>query len=728
MEKQNPNRTILSAVDIDSGEIINAETLNNTTYAKYYRRRINNKDEKFICLHCEKELGIRPDNSNKDIPTYHFYHKNNYTECGLLKGKLSKIEREKLNKIYASKESKRHKELKQKIYNKLLKVELVEKGTVKVEQWIFENNKLERRPDVFCIYDGKKIAFEIQISELSHTYMLERYNFYKKQHIHLLWILDKFDFKNSKQFIKDITELNNYENIFRLNEISERLEFVCNYPEIYLDNIPEIKERIGERNVPFENLIFDENFQIYIYNYPLKLRKFNNKKEEILKEREQKRIKKEKERKLYEEQIIKESETNWQNKWLQLTKKYNKPEKVPPFISEHCYFYIKPNNNLTVFFPEKRIQERDIEEMERENSNILWVVNAADIFDRGDIRSVVKNLLKEHEDDFSEDERDELKTDFENKKQSLEYKIDNKRRDIERLEANKKEYSEILNDTTEIKKKLIQIITDTEYYFDHYELKTEVKKQFSEKFNRVKIKISQIKKAKLEIEDTLSVISNYKKGLDNFHNLKELPTTPDKEIVNKYFENFTIIEKSSYKSLFKEIITKDKLPFVFYKPNNYIYLYDYSKLIESSKLKQQELLFLETKSNSEISQIEDQIEIRIKEYFVSELKKIELEIEEEENNFIEIKTLLEFTTKQYYYRIEEYNKERKQIMIENKGLYYFNWKTDLLKWQYSKYPLFIDTGENHVFWIKEENILKKVNNSDFIRKLITIKKTKKKWL
>ena len=61
---------------------------------------------------------------------------------------------------------------------------------------IKENGK--RKPDVYCKFQDKELVFEIQLSDLSLNYILNRYEFYRRNGIYLIWILDKFDIHNQE--------------------------------------------------------------------------------------------------------------------------------------------------------------------------------------------------------------------------------------------------------------------------------------------------------------------------------------------------------------------------------------------------------------------------------------------------------------------------------------------------------------------------------------------------
>ena len=64
MKIQNPKRTILNAVDVETGEFINATQLNDYQFAKKFRKSVNdNEDVKsIICPECGHKFKL---NKNK---------------------------------------------------------------------------------------------------------------------------------------------------------------------------------------------------------------------------------------------------------------------------------------------------------------------------------------------------------------------------------------------------------------------------------------------------------------------------------------------------------------------------------------------------------------------------------------------------------------------------------------------------------------------------------------
>ncbi|MFZ4741796.1 MAG: DUF6035 family protein [Bacteroidales bacterium] len=722
-------RKIKNAIDVETGEIINAdESLSNELYAKHFRKRIDNKSEKLICFGCENELAIRPNTKNKITPTYYFYHRKNFSECDLVNEKIPQIELDKINKIYASKETKRHKDLKQAIFDKLHKIEFIDKESIKIEKWFFENGKLERRPDVFCIYNDKRIAFEVQISDLSQRYMLERYNYYKKEQMYVIWVVDYFDFENNRQFIKDIQELNNYQNIFRLDEKSDDLNFLCSFPEVFLNKNLEIKEKIVEKKISFNDLEFDNTFQVFYYDYINEIRKKDIEKNKILKKLEIENEQKEIEKKQLEEKREKEKENQWQLKWIKLTKQYNKNIITNKYLTEHCYCNIKPNNNIIVFFPEIAITETEIKEIEENNSNIIWVINTEGALQNGSVKSKVDGLLNTLEENFfqeyMQEYRDDLKIEIDNLKKALDEKqkcVENLEREISNIEN---EYSDI----TEIRAKIVSSILNNRFYYNLSDLPKTINELLGEQLLQLYRKNNEYKEELKTINQEIKTICDYPDEMINDKKLKVLPRNPDEKFVNDNFVNLTIIKKSTFLTLLRDIITKENLRFVFYNPKEYIYLFDFTQKLKDLEIRKAEIEKLLTECEINLEELNIKIDINIKKYAKEVLKKLSSDLKNAKLEHIKKQNDLQEATTGYDFLFEEYNNEKESIKSKYKDLYSFKWNEYISKWKNTKYSLFFDNDNGYVFWVNQEFQLKKIEYKKFINKLGTINKTLKKWV
>jgi hypothetical protein len=181
---------------------------------------------------------------------------------------LSPHEQESFNRILIAKESPRHKELKNKIGNLLEKVDGVDKNSITIDNKFIIRDNEKRKPDVYCRYKDKEIVFEIQLSNLSLGYILSRYEFYKKNNIFLVWILDNFDIYKQGTLERDIKYLTKYENFFKLDETSNSFKLECEYKYSFLTNDNKLLSKWQKRSVSLDEIKFDnQDYQIYFYNF-----------------------------------------------------------------------------------------------------------------------------------------------------------------------------------------------------------------------------------------------------------------------------------------------------------------------------------------------------------------------------------------------------------------------------------------------------------------------------
>ena len=203
--------------------------------------------------------------------------------------KLSPYDTELVSRIYQSKESPRHKELKQKIGDLLAQVKGV--TNVHIDDRFIVRDHGKRKPDVWCQYQGKDLIFEIQLSPLSPRYIFNRYDFYRKEKMYLIWILDDFDVHGQSQTERDIKYLTEFQNFFKLDENSSQFRLLCDYKYPFLTDKNRLLTKWLSKSVSLSQVKFSETYyQIYYYNFEQNLKK---------KEREQERI---------QEQIEKERE------------------------------------------------------------------------------------------------------------------------------------------------------------------------------------------------------------------------------------------------------------------------------------------------------------------------------------------------------------------------------------------------------------------------------------
>ncbi|HBS89132.1 MAG TPA: hypothetical protein DEA97_21475 [Bacteroidales bacterium] len=258
------DRKIKIAYEKNSGLIINAdEIFNKKTDGFEIRKLFHYKQLNYYCCECNQELNI----SGSKYDRLHFKHKPKHETCLLSTGVLNQSDFDGFINILKAKESDRHKDLKKKIGKLLLDVEGIDKSTVCIDNKFIIRGNEKRKPDVYCKYFDKEIVFEIQLSDLSLGYILNRYEFYKKNGIYLIWILDNFNIKNPGTLERDIKYLAKHQNFFKLDENSDDFKLICDYKFCFLkDGI--IQSKWTEKSVGLNQFFFDNiDFQIFYYNF-----------------------------------------------------------------------------------------------------------------------------------------------------------------------------------------------------------------------------------------------------------------------------------------------------------------------------------------------------------------------------------------------------------------------------------------------------------------------------
>lgn len=282
------NRSIPIAIDKATGEIIDAnEIFSVKKDAFQIRKSFHEKEFDPKCLECDQDLDV----SGSKFDRIHFKHKRGAEVCVLSDPKISFENQLIFSNILIAKESDRHILLKNKIGKLLEDVEGVERDSISIDRKFIFGKGGKRKPDVYCKYLGKEIVFEIQLSNLSLGYILNRYNFYKDNGIYLIWILDNFDVHNQKTLERDIKYLARFENFFKLDESKSELSLQCDYKGVFLTDNNEVWSRWQNKSVTLNELKFDNNlFQVYFYDFDENKKKTEDLKQLILdkKDREEK--------------------------------------------------------------------------------------------------------------------------------------------------------------------------------------------------------------------------------------------------------------------------------------------------------------------------------------------------------------------------------------------------------------------------------------------------------
>lgn len=250
-------RSIKYGLNKATDELLDADVLFSTANEAFALKKKFILDKQTIhCRECDHELFI----TTSKYDRLHFRHSPQSGECILKQDNLNAEEIESINKIIAAKESPRHKYLKNKIGSLALKTPDIDTESVHIDDKFIIVKDEKRRPDVFFSYKGYQIAFEIQLSALPLKYILDRQNFYTKNSIYLIWILDDFNVHGQTQTERDIKYLYSHQNFFKLDERSEDiLQLLCDFKKPFLNTENELRHKWIQKPVTLEQLTFDPN-------------------------------------------------------------------------------------------------------------------------------------------------------------------------------------------------------------------------------------------------------------------------------------------------------------------------------------------------------------------------------------------------------------------------------------------------------------------------------------
>lgn len=267
------------AYDGETGEMYDSDDLFAKGIGAETRDKYSRQQIKPFCCECDQPLVVAMNQYGHGF----FKHFPNHSYCVLSEENLSSEETERYN--HRAKESYRHKYLKNRIGELLTKVDGVEKDSVSIDQFFIIDEEEKRKPDVYCVYGGKSLAFEVQLSSLTVGEIGKRNDFYKRNNIYLLWIQDELDLHNQRMVDKDIKYRNEYQNLFQLNEKANTFELTVNFKKPYLHYNDEVRCRWETTNISLNELRFDEDFNVYYFDYPSACYKCNLMIEEELQKR-----------------------------------------------------------------------------------------------------------------------------------------------------------------------------------------------------------------------------------------------------------------------------------------------------------------------------------------------------------------------------------------------------------------------------------------------------------
>ena len=217
-------RTLKEAIDLDTMKVISIDDLIDSMNAgtekyDYIRHEATGRSQannpRYVCAKCGHSV-YAPLEPSKKLP-YWQHFKGAPTDCIWWTGNNHTIDEVSARQFQGAQESPLHLKIKTHVAECL---NLDENASeIKIEEYIFDENKDKRKPDVQAVWQEKRIVFEIQLATTQIPIILARESFYKEQGIPLIWFVWNFEeceLIDMNQSIRDIYR-RHYNNLFSID-------------------------------------------------------------------------------------------------------------------------------------------------------------------------------------------------------------------------------------------------------------------------------------------------------------------------------------------------------------------------------------------------------------------------------------------------------------------------------------------------------------------------------
>lgn len=712
------NRSIKTAINIKTGEILNADLIFRIMKDGQKIREIDKQTDgdDFCCYECGQLLETTSKNKN-----VFFRHKKGYSFCDLTDDQLSQEDENdfaRMNKIKEesqesytgrrSSEGVRHYNLKKLIVSKLNKTQFV---TEVQDEKIVRNDFQIRRADVYCEFNGKRIVFEIQMSKLSARYIFSRYNFYKSNGIFLIWIID-VNLKAQDQFSIDIKYLNEYQNYFNIDESKVNLQLICKHKEFTITPYNELRMPWTTKTLELTQLKFNEEiFQAYYYDLVQEQQKMEKIRQERIKEEE-----KEGKLRIQIEEIKKhESYIKWKDNWIQ---KFNKSFQQ---ISE---FGIKNSNGTILVFAKEDINAYEIKSLESQFPNLIWVVNAKNFSRNFEFKEILASKIEQFNfasEKYLEKTSGELNKSSTDEKNTIIANRNKKERELKKLNEKKlKLENELENKSVSARNYLLYFWDETSNKIDKTtDLFIEIEKLYKQNILADRLERYHLQKQKDEFENNIKIWQEFKGSIVKDMILRMKPAS---EITFEKLSsnpNRILVRSVVNTSLIR--LNEFDIESVLNSPQSYTLYDDYSVSIEEWE-KEIQNIELKIESNKTIlKEIQHNIEKEISLWVETRLSDIQkdikaktTEIEADELNIEQIEKELISEIKNVANSQEVL---RKEIVKKYKSEYEVDWnsyKTPF--WNNVNKPVFLELENGlYLFEKQRENTVKFIEMNKFIK-------------
>jgi hypothetical protein len=178
------------------------------------RMQLADGNERFVCPHCKQPMFLATKPVKRDEKRFYFKHVHDTGHCAGPSGlSATQINARKFNGV---KESELHRRIKERLAASL-EADPAFADIRAEERYVDEDGVGWRQPDVQGQYFGMPIAFEVQLSTTFLHVIAQRMQFYRRNHVNLLWLFRELDCANFRQSEDDLFYTNN-RNAFRVTE------------------------------------------------------------------------------------------------------------------------------------------------------------------------------------------------------------------------------------------------------------------------------------------------------------------------------------------------------------------------------------------------------------------------------------------------------------------------------------------------------------------------------
>jgi competence CoiA-like predicted nuclease len=280
-------RTIEAVFETSSGKEITANNFFSKSFDQIIQARAEQERANqghggkwltcYVCGADIRILGGKESRIRDKAQNFHFAHLHKSADCPIKTH--SKLSREDINRLRyrGINEGIPHIELKEKLYRGLLLNEQ-NKGQIsdlQLERIIRNLEESEwKKPDINAYFQGKRVAFELQLSTTWLDVIIKRQSFYHAEGIFILWIFNQFDSQDNSRKLaySDIFYTNNY-NAFVLDQEAlaatikkKDLVLNCHYQFFYTYD-GKVHSRLSNELVTLDQLTFDkDSVTIYYKN------------------------------------------------------------------------------------------------------------------------------------------------------------------------------------------------------------------------------------------------------------------------------------------------------------------------------------------------------------------------------------------------------------------------------------------------------------------------------